>query len=259
MISIRNVSKSYGTKRALTDITFEVRKGEICGYIGPNGAGKSTTVKILTGMLLPESGEVRLAGIDVLKRPAEVKSLIGYVPETGAVFESLTAREYLLFAGRLHNMQDNIIGRRSDVLLQYFGLSDVASNLMTTYSKGMKQKVIIATAILHSPEIYFFDEPLDGLDAHATVLFKELIRHLSLRGKTILYCSHLLDIVERVCHRMIILRHGSIVAQGNIAELRALTSQETLEDAFTMLTESDDARDRTIRLLDTLEALPVPA
>jgi ABC-2 type transport system ATP-binding protein len=259
MITIRNISKSYGAKQALKEVSFEIAKGEICGYIGPNGAGKSTTVKIMTGMLKPHAGEVYLSGIDVLRHPEQVKSLIGYVPETGAVFESLTAREYLMFAGRLYNVPDEIIGRRSDVLLQYFGLTAVADNLMTTYSKGMKQKVIIATSILHSPEIYFFDEPLDGLDAHATVLFKELIHHLSMRGRTILYCSHLLDIVERVCHRMIILRGGSIVAQGNIAELRQLTSQETLEDAFTILTESEDVSAKTIQLLDTLEALPIRA
>jgi ABC-2 type transport system ATP-binding protein len=194
----------------------------------------------------------------VLRHPEQVKALIGYVPETGAVFESLTAREYLMFAGRLYNVPDEVIAGRSEALMAYFGLTAVADNLMTTYSKGMKQKVIIATSILHSPEIYFFDEPLDGLDAQATVLFKELIRHLSFRGKTILYCSHLLDIVERVCDKIIVLRGGTIVAQGNITELRALTSQETLEDAFTILTESDDAADKTMRLLDTLDALPVP-
>jgi ABC-2 type transport system ATP-binding protein len=258
MISVHGVCKSYGKKQALHDVSFEIAKGEICGYIGPNGAGKSTTVKIMTGMLRPDAGEVRLAGIDVLRQPDKVKSLIGYVPETGAVFESLTAREYLLFAGRLFDIPDDIILRRGDALLQYFGLSAVADNMMTTYSKGMRQKVIISTSILHSPDIYFFDEPLDGLDAHATVLFKELIHHLALRGKTILYCSHLLDIVERVCHRMIILRGGSIVAQGNIAELRALTRQETLEDAFTILTESDNVSDKTIQLLDALETLHVP-
>ena len=259
MISIRNVSKAYGSKQALNQIHFEIQKGEICGYIGPNGAGKSTTVKIMTGILKPDTGEVSLAGIDVLRHPDQVKSMIGYVPEAGAVFESLTAREYLLFAGRLYDIPDAVIGQRSELLLRYFGLASASDNLMTTYSKGMKQKVIIATAVLHSPEIYFFDEPLDGLDAHATVLFKELIRHLSLRGKTILYCSHLLDIVERICHRIIILRNGGIVAQGNIAELRELTRQETLEDAFTVLTESEDVSNKTIQLLDTLEALSVHA
>ena len=213
----------------------------------------------MTGILKPDTGEVSLAGIDVLRHPDQVKSMIGYVPEAGAVFESLTAREYLLFAGRLYDIPDAVIGQRSELLLRYFGLASASDNLMTTYSKGMKQKVIIATAVLHSPEIYFFDEPLDGLDAHATVLFKELIRHLSLRGKTILYCSHLLDIVERICHRIIILRNGGIVAQGNIAELRELTRQETLEDAFTVLTESEDVSNKTIQLLDTLEALSVHA
>lgn len=255
MISIHNLEKSYGTKRALSGISFEIRKGEICGYIGPNGAGKSTTVKIITGILKPTSGTVRIADIDVIADPEKVKPLIGYVPETGTVFESLTAAEYLQFAGQMQDIPDNVVKERSRLLLDYFGLTAAAGKMMTSYSKGMKQKVIISTALLHNPEVYFFDEPLDGLDAHSTLLFKELLRHLALRGKTIFYCSHLLDVVERVCHRMIILKNGSIVAQGNIEELRDLTKQETLEEAFSILTESEEVEHRTIHMLDQLNAV----
>jgi ABC-2 type transport system ATP-binding protein len=252
MISVLNVSKSYGAKRALSDVSFEIGRGEICGYIGPNGAGKSTTVKILTGMLAPDSGHVELAGVDVVAHPESVRTMIGYVPETGAVFESLTPREYLRLAGRLYNMDAALIEQRIDALLEYFSLATVRDAMMTTFSKGMRQKVIISTALLHSPEIYFFDEPLDGLDAHATVLFKELLDHLARRGKTIFYCSHLLDIVERICHRMIILRNGVIVATGSIAELRAMTLQDTLEEAFSVLTEAEDVEYKTTTLLDHL-------
>jgi ABC-2 type transport system ATP-binding protein len=258
MVEVLNVIKLYGTKPALKNISFEIRKGEICGYIGPNGAGKSTTVKILTGMIKPDRGGVYLSGIDVLKQPEKIKRLFGYVPETGAVFESLTAREYLRFAGRMYDLPDRTIDERSSLLLEYFGLLETADSMMTTYSKGMKQKIIISTALLHSPEIYFFDEPLDGLDANATVLFKELLRHLAQRGKTILYCSHLLDIVERICHRMIILRNGQIIAQGDINELRELTRQDTLEEAFSILTESGDAEEKTSRFLDKLDATSLP-
>jgi ABC-2 type transport system ATP-binding protein len=257
MIQVRSLTKSYGSTHALAGIDFTIGRGEICGYIGPNGAGKSTTVKILTGILPPDAGSVSVAGIDVVREPDKVKPLIGYVPETGGVFEALTASEYLRFAGRLHGMSDASSDRRSELLLEYFGLSRAANAMMTTYSKGMKQKVVIATALLHDPDVYFFDEPLDGLDAQATLLFKELIRSLSLRGKTILYCSHLLDIVERVCTRMIVLRDGNIIAQGNITELRELTSQETLEEAFSILTDSEDAEQKTLKMLEQLERIPV--
>jgi ABC-2 type transport system ATP-binding protein len=252
MISLRNVSKSYGAKVALRKVSFDIAKGEICGYIGPNGAGKSTTVRILTGMLAPDAGTALLAGIDVAAHPENVKRMIGYVPETGAVFEALTAREYLRFAGRLRDLDERLIARRSDALLRHFGLTDAADTMMTAFSKGMRQKVIISTALLHAPDIYFFDEPLDGLDAHATLLFKDLLEHLALRGKTIFYCSHLLDIVEKVCHRMIILRNGEIAASGSIEELRAMTRQDTLEEAFSIVTESENIEHTTIRLLDEL-------
>jgi ABC-2 type transport system ATP-binding protein len=253
MISLKNVSKSFGAKAALKQVSFDIGQGEICGYIGPNGAGKSTTVKILTGMLTPDTGSVLLAGIDVVRQPEAVKQLIGYVPETGAVFEALTAREYLRFAGRLRNLDDALIEQRAAAVLEYFGLASVADMMMTTFSKGMKQKIIISTALLHAPDIYFFDEPLDGLDAHATLLFKDLLDHLAQRGKTIFYCSHLLDIVEKVCHRMIILRNGEIAAAGSIQELRAMTQQDTLEEAFSIVTESENVEHKTIRLLDALD------
>ncbi|MBL0175042.1 MAG: ABC transporter ATP-binding protein [Ignavibacteria bacterium] len=255
MISIKNLEKTYGEKRALSGISFEIQKGEICGYIGPNGAGKSTTVKIITGILAPSSGEVTVADIDVIANPEMVKPLLGYVPETGTVFESLSATEYLHFAGRMQNIPDTLVRERSALLLDYFGLAEAADRMMTSFSKGMKQKVIISTAMLHNPEVFFFDEPLDGLDAHSTLLFKELLHHLAIRGKTIFYCSHLLDVVERVCHRMIILKGGSIIAQGSIEELRDMTKQETLEEAFSILTESEEVEERTIRMLDQLGAL----
>lgn len=253
MIEVSNLTKKYGAKVALNSISFQIQRGEICGYIGPNGAGKSTTVKTLTGMITPDSGSVIVGGINVTDNPEKIKPLIGYVPETGAIYESLTPMEYLQLVGRLHALDDEIIETRSRLLLHYFGILHVANSMMTTYSKGMRQKVVIAASLLHAPDILFFDEPLHGLDANATVLFKELVRLLAQRGKTILYCSHLLDIVERVCHRMIILRDGNIIAQGTIQELRTLTKQETLEEAFSILTESSNMEEKTLRLLEEFE------
>lgn len=255
MITVKNLTKTYGEKRALNNISFEILQGEICGYIGPNGAGKSTTVKILNGILKPDSGEVTISGADAIEQAHKIRPSIGYVPETGAIFEALTPKEYLLFAGRLHGMKDEIIHERTNHLLKYFGLTAAANQIMVSYSKGMKQKVVIATSLLHTPDVYFFDEPLDGLDAHGTLLFKELLKNLAIRGKTILYCSHLLDIVEKICHRMIVLRSGSIVAHGNIADLRRLTKQQTLEEAFSILTESENVEEKTITLLDNLASI----
>ncbi len=256
MIRVEQLAKSYGSTDALRGISFEIARGEIVGYIGPNGAGKSTTVKILTGIIAPDSGRALVDGIDVAAEPERVKAMIGYVPETGGVFEALSAREFLRFAGRLRGMPDALIDARGDLLLAYFDLATVADTMMTTYSKGMRQKVVIASALLHDPMVYYFDEPLDGLDAQTTQLFKELIRSLAERGRTILYCSHLLDIVERVCTRMIVLRDGAIAAQGSIGELRARTSQQTLEEAFSILTESEDASHKTSRLLDDFAHIP---
>lgn len=250
VIRVEQLVKSYGGTQALRGISFEIARGEIVGYIGPNGAGKSTTVKILMGILAPDGGRAHVDGIDVAAEPARVKAQIGYVPETGGVFEALTAREFLRFAGRLRSMPDTLIDARSAELLAYFDLAEQADAMMTTYSKGMRQKVVIASALLHDPPVYLFDEPLDGLDASSTQLFKELIRALAARGRTILYCSHLLDIVERVCTRMIVLRDGAIAAAGSIDELRARTNVHTLEDAFSVLTESEDASRKTARLLD---------
>ena len=253
MISVQNLEKKYEQKIALNSISFEIPRGEICGYIGPNGAGKSTTVKILTGMLTPEAGTISIKGIDVREKPDLIKPMIGYVPETGAVYESLTPMEYLQLVGRLHELEDALIEERSNMFLEYFELLPVANSMMTTYSKGMRQKVVIIASLIHAPEILFFDEPLHGLDANATVLFKELVRNLARRGKTILYCSHLLDIVERICDRIIILRKGNIIAQGTFEEIRTLTKQETLEEAFSFLTDTNNVEERTLKLLEAFE------
>ena len=253
MIEVQRLTKRYGEKTALQSVTFNIQKGEICGYIGPNGAGKSTTVKILTGMIPPDDGIAIINGIDVKEHPELIKPLIGYVPETGAVFESLTPLEYLQLVGRLHNLEDELIAERSNLILHYFELGPSAHSMMTTFSKGMRQKVVIGASLLHAPDLFFFDEPLHGLDANATVLFKELVRNLALRGKTILYCSHLLDIVERVCHRILILNKGEIIAGGTIEELRSLTNQSTLEEAFSHLTATNNVEEKTQSFLETFE------
>ncbi|MAT40191.1 MAG: ABC transporter [Ectothiorhodospiraceae bacterium] len=255
MIRVENLSKSFGNTVALDGVSFEIDKGEICGYIGPNGAGKTTTVKILTGMLPPDSGETVVADIDLKEQPEAVKPLYGYIAENGVVYESLTANEYLQFVGRLHGLEEEEIVKRGSLLLSYFGIRNEADTMMTGYSKGMKQKVIITAAMLHQPSLYFFDEPLNGLDAEATLLFKELVRQLAARGKTVLYCSHLLDTVEKLCSRIIVLKEGKIIADGNIDSLKTLTKQQNLDEVFTSLTTSENRLEKTSELLDQLDSV----
>jgi ABC-2 type transport system ATP-binding protein len=243
MINVERLTKTYGATEALRDVSFTVPAGQVCGYLGPNGAGKSTTVKILTGTLRPTSGEARVAGFDVVAQPLEVKRRIGYVPETGTVYSSLSANEYLALVGALHEMEPAEVAERADRMLELFQLKDAADRRLDTLSKGMRQKVVISAALLHDPEIVLFDEPLSGLDANAAWLIKDIVRGLADRGKTVLYCSHILDVVERLCERVIILDRGRVVADGMTSELLSSSKRATLETLFRSLTASEDQQE----------------
>jgi len=233
MIEAIALTKRYGAIEALAGVSFEAKPGEIVGYLGPNGAGKSTTVKILTGLLPPDSGQARIGGYDVARQPLDAKRLVGLVPETGALYEALTALEYLRFVGDLHGIPRPECDARSRSLLEFLELERIAwSRRMTTYSKGMKQRVVIAAAVLHEPGAILLDEPLDGLDVAATIKVKALIARQAAAGRTVLYCSHLLDIVERVCTRVIILSKGRICVDGSLAEIQRAHPGKTLETIF---------------------------
>lgn len=243
MIKVQQLTKTYGETQALHSITFTVPAGQVCGYLGPNGAGKSTTVKILTGVLRPDAGEASVAGFDCLHESLEVKKRIGYVPETGTVYSTLSANEYLALVGALHDMEPQEVAERSARMLELFQLKDAADRRLDTLSKGMRQKVVISAALLHDPEVVLFDEPLSGLDANAALLIKDIVRGLADRGKTILYCSHILDVVERLCERVIILDRGEIVADGMTAELLSSSKRGTLETLFRSLTATEDNKE----------------
>jgi ABC-2 type transport system ATP-binding protein len=243
MINVERLTKTYGETEALCDVSFNVPAGQVCGYLGPNGAGKSTTVKILTGTLRPTSGAARVAGFDVVAQPLEVKRRIGYVPETGMVYSSLSANEYLALVGALHEMEPAKVAERTQRMLELFQLQDAADRRLDTLSKGMRQKVVISAALLHDPEIVLFDEPLSGLDANAAWMIKDIVRGLADRGKTVLYCSHLLDVVERLCERVIILDRGRVVADGMTSELLSSSKRGTLETLFRSLTASEDQQE----------------
>ena len=253
MIRFQNLSKKFGNKIAVDNISLEVRQGEILGFLGPNGAGKTTTVKMLIGMLIPTTGTASVAGFDISKEPIEVKKRIGYVPESGALFESLTAWEYLELITALHHMDRALAQRKIDEFLTLFGLDSEKDHHLSSFSKGMKQKVLLAAAFLPNPEVLFLDEPLNGLDANTALIIKELLKKLAAQGKTIMFCSHILEVVERICTRIVIIHFGRIVADGSPAEILHETSKPTLEQAFNKLTGSHDITESTNEILQALE------
>jgi len=240
MILTEHLSREYGSKVALLDLNLRVEPGEILGFLGPNGAGKSTTVKILTGMIRPTAGRAVVAGFDIVAQPLEAKARIGYVPETAALYDGLTAAEYLELIACLHHLDPKTARPRCSELLELFDLAGVQHQRLSEFSKGMRQKVLIAAALIHGPEVLFLDEPLDGLDANAALVVKEVLKQLAGQGRTILFCSHILDVVERMCTRLVIINNGRQIAGGTAEEIRQTTGTATLEEAFSRLTGVSD-------------------
>lgn len=245
VITIKNLNKVYDSTLILKDINLNFYAGQITGYIGPNGAGKSTTLKILIGMLGDFTGEVSVLGFDVKTNSMEVKKRIGYVPENAILYEVLTPMEYLLFIGRLYQLEDAVIEKRVTELLTILGLKEVINSRMNTFSKGMRQKVLLISGLIHNPEIIFLDEPLSGLDANAVILVKEILSKLKEAGKTIIYSSHIMDVVEKLSDRIIILNKGEVVADGTFAELKNNATSGSLEGIFSNLT-GNSQEDQTL-------------
>jgi len=252
-IEARGLTKTYGNFVALDNVSFTVPRGQILGYLGPNGAGKSTTISILVGMLAPTSGSVFFDGEEFKRDDYAMRRRIGYVPEAGGFYETLTGFEFLQMVARLYHMDEKEAERKARGLLELFELERAMHQRMGTYSKGMKQRVLISAALLHDPDLMFFDEPLTGLDANTALVFKDLIRVLALKGKTIFYCSHVLDVVERLCDRVIILDHGKTVADGTMDELRKFTAGTTLEQIFQQLTHEEDTAARVAQFQAIME------
>jgi ABC-2 type transport system ATP-binding protein len=238
MIALQGLSKSFGGQLAVDRLSFEVPAGQIVGFLGPNGAGKSTTLKMLTGMLAPSAGTATVCGFDLLREPIDVKRRVGFVPDSGAVFESLTGLEYLEMIAALYGIRKQVALPRIEQFISFFDLSmdTLTEKLLGAYSKGMRRKVVITAGLLHNPEVVFFDEPLDGLDANAAVGFKALIQTLAREGKTIVYSSHILDVVERVCDRVVIIDKGRLLVDGAPEALVNERGAGTLERLFTELT-----------------------
>ncbi|MBI1247769.1 ATP-binding cassette domain-containing protein [bacterium] len=236
MIEVVDLVKQFGNNAALQGISFTIRPGEATGCLGPNGAGKSTTMKILAGLVRPTSGEVRICGHDLLTDPLEVKRRIGYVPETAAMYTGLTAHEYLSLIAELYHLDRTYAADKIRFLLEGFQLTEAADRQIDALSKGMRQKVLISSALLHDPEVLIFDEPLNGLDVNAALTFRRIVEGLVEQGKTVLYCSHILDVVERLCSRVIVLHEGQIVADDQTETLLSTSPKGSLEAVFQDLT-----------------------
>lgn len=236
ILTINDLRKNFAGKSVLNGVSFQVNRGEIIGYIGPNGAGKSTTVKIILGIEDDYSGEIKLFGQELSEGNLEYKRKIGYVPEIAEVYDNLTGHEYLTFIGELYGLDYNLANYKAKSLMELFGIGEVYHSRISSYSKGMRQKLLIISSLLHNPQLLFFDEPINGLDANSVMIFKEIMTQLAAKGKTIFYSSHIMDVVEKISSRIILLHDGKIAADGTFNELKAQNTEGSLEQIFNQLT-----------------------
>lgn len=248
VLSIRDLRMKYEDRYVLNGIDLEARKGQVIGYIGPNGAGKSTTIKIILGLVRGYTGDVRLFGQDIAEAGPDYKRRIGYVPETAEMYDNLTAREYLTFTGELYGMKPDLADWKASLLMKGFDLGHAIDSRIASYSKGMKQKVLLSSCLLHDPDLIFLDEPLSGLDANSVMVIKELLDLLAGQGKTIFYSSHIMDVVEKISSRIVLLSGGRIAADGSFEELRARGGEKSLEELFNQLTDFHEHREIAQRL-----------
>ena len=244
MVQVEELTRKYGTFVAVDGMSLEIPDGGIFGLLGPNGAGKSTTVKCIAGLLRPTSGRVRVNGVDVAENPLGVKAMLGYVPESPVLFPTLSGRELLTLVGRMHRMDESALDGRIDELLDAFGLGEKSDHQVHSYSKGMAQKLAIAAALLPNPALLILDEALNGLDAASAAVLKRLLRGLADTGRTVIFCSHILEVVERLCDEIAVVAHGRLRARGSVPTIMSATGASTLEQAFISLTgETDVARE----------------
>lgn len=240
MLEVRNLVKRYNRIPAVDNVSFTIRPGEILGYLGPNGAGKSTTVKVLTGLIDATSGDILFNGRDVRKDWIGFQRRTGYVPEEPHLYPQLTGREYLQLIGRLRGLPRRVLEPRMDEMLRLFSLWGDRHSPLSSYSKGMRQKILLSGALLHDPELLILDEPFSGLDVNTALVLRTLVRALADAGKIIFYSSHVLEVVEKICSSVLILRKGKVVAHDRVERLRDLMQQPSLEGVFAQLTEQED-------------------
>jgi ABC-2 type transport system ATP-binding protein len=253
MLEVQHLYRSFRTIPAIEDISFRVAPGEIVGFLGPDGAGKSTTVKIITGMLRPDEGRVLFDGKDIRDDMVAFRAAIGYVPEEAHLYSYLSGLEYLQLVGRLRGIDEALLESKASSLLKLLNLESWQYSPISTYSKGMRQRVLIAAALLHDPKLLIFDEPLSGLDVVSSRLFKDLLELLAAEGKAILYISHVLEVVEQVCNRVIVIAKGKILADARPSELTSLMSLPNLESVFAQLVQQQDTRTVAQEMVEVMQ------
>ena len=254
MLEARRLTKYYSAIPAIRDVSFTLAPGTILGLLGPNGSGKSTTVSILTGLLEPSGGRICFDGVDVGDRLLEYKARLGYVPEEAHLYSYLTGPEYLALIGRLRSMPEARLQKKVDAFLSVFGLTDDQRAPMSAYSKGMRQKILISAALLHDPQILVLDEPNSGLDVTTSLMLRSLVRALAAEGRMVLYCSHVLEIVEQVATDVLILQDGRVAAHGSVGDLRRMMASPTLEEVFRRLVVATDVDGLARTLMDVMKA-----
>lgn len=254
MLAVRHLTKHYGALVAVHDVSFEVRAGEVLGLLGPNGSGKSTTVKILTGLLRQTAGTVELDGADAFADLEGYKRIIGYVPEEPHLYSYLTGPEYLRLVGRLRELPERGLEDKIDLFLQLLGIYDDRYQTLSSYSKGMRQKILVSASVLHNPRIVVLDEPFSGLDVSAARVLKGFVRALADEGKIVVFSSHVLEVVEQVCSRVVILKEGRIVGHDSVAGLRETLRLPSLDAVFASLVAEENIAERTSGLVAAMKA-----
>lgn len=253
MLELQNLSRSFRGIPAIENLSLRVGQGEIVGFLGPNGAGKSTTVKIITGLLHPHDGRVLFEGKDIRNDLVGFRAVLGYVPEEAHIYTHLSGLEYLQLVGRLRGMREKLLEVKAMKLLDLLALESWQYSPIASYSKGMKQRVLIAAALMHDPKLLIFDEPLSGLDVVSARLFKDLLQELATQGKAILYISHVLEVVEQVCNRVIVIAKGKIVADASPSELVKLMQLGNLESVFAQLVQQQDTKMLAHELVEVMK------
>ena len=254
MLELRNVSKHFLGIDAVDNVSFSARAGEITGYLGPNGSGKSTSMKMITGLIEMTSGEILFEGERIQRDLIAYKQRMGYVPEEPHLYAHLSGLEYLVMVGQLRGLAPKRIAERIDGLLRLFALHGDRHSPISAYSKGMRQKVLLSAALLHNPDLLLLDEPFSGLDVGTALVLRSLISELAARGKVVLFSSHELETVERVCSHIVILHRGKIVADDSIERLRTLMALPTLEDIFSQLAVEQDTVAISRQIADLIQA-----
>jgi ABC-2 type transport system ATP-binding protein len=253
MLEARSLTKYYGPLPALRDVSFVARPGQILGYLGPNGSGKSTTVRMLVGLMEPSNGDVLWKGRSIFEDLPAYRKQLGYVPEEPFLYTHLTAPEYLRLVGGLRGVTDAVLETKIERFLKLFGLEDDQYSTLSAFSKGMRQKVLIASALLHNPELIVLDEPFSGLDVSAALMLRSVIRSLAEEGRTILMSSHVIEVVEQMCTDVVILCDGNVVAHDSVDRLRRLQQDQSLEHVFVRLAVREDTDVTANAILQTVK------